>query len=207
MAHAGRGAHSENKGAATTHRALCHCSPHIGTGGAGECGKAIASSIYDRMAENQTAKQAASKRRAFEPQALQQCRAELSEELCRVLVVAVLKQVELAEALQACGADIIQTEGGTSSQPGSSGVMGLVEKATPTLAAAYSISRAVQVPVLCASGLSSVTVPLAFAAGASGVVSTKCSTLSDSPISFSMHISCAQVGLGFLHEVGLLQSA
>ncbi|HEY9599821.1 MAG TPA: DUF561 domain-containing protein, partial [Cyanophyceae cyanobacterium] len=43
------------------------------------------------------------------------------------------------------------------------------EKAAPTLAAAYEISRAVSVPVLCASGLSNVTVPMAIAAGAKGV--------------------------------------
>ncbi|MGB0564274.1 MAG: DUF561 domain-containing protein, partial [Spirulinaceae cyanobacterium] len=49
------------------------------------------------------------------------------------------------------------------------GTLGLIEKAAPTLAAAYEISRAVTVPVLCASGLSAVTVPLAIAAGASGV--------------------------------------
>jgi thiamine monophosphate synthase len=47
--------------------------------------------------------------------------------------------------------------------------LGLIEKAAPTLAAAHSISRAVSVPVLCASGLSAVTAPLAIAAGASGV--------------------------------------
>jgi hypothetical protein len=79
------------------------------------------------------------------------------------------EQVSLAQALVAAGADIIQTEGGISSQPLHAGVLGLIEKAAPTLAAAYSISRAVSVPVLCASGLSSVTVPLAIAAGASGV--------------------------------------
>lgn len=79
------------------------------------------------------------------------------------------EQVQLAEALVEAGADIIQTEGGTSSHPVSAGVLGAVEKAAPTLAAAYSISRAVSVPVLCASGLSSVTVAMAIAAGASGV--------------------------------------
>lgn len=79
------------------------------------------------------------------------------------------EQVQLAEALVAAGADIIQTEGGTSSQPTHPGILGLIEKATPTLAAAYSISHAVSVPVLCASGLSSVTLPMAIAAGASGV--------------------------------------
>lgn len=79
------------------------------------------------------------------------------------------KQVQLAEALVNAGADIIQTEGGTSSRPTHSGTLGLIEKAAPTLAAAYEISRAVNVPVLCASGLSNVTAPLAIAAGASGI--------------------------------------
>ena len=79
------------------------------------------------------------------------------------------RQVQLAEALVAAGADIIQTEGGTSSSPTHAGTLGLMEKAAPTLTAAYEISRAVSVPVLCASGLSSVTTPLAIAAGAAGV--------------------------------------
>ncbi len=79
------------------------------------------------------------------------------------------EQAALAEALVAAGADMIQTEGGTSIQPQHAGLMGLIEKAVPTLAAAWEISRAVEVPVLCASGLSTVTVPMAIAAGASGV--------------------------------------
>ncbi len=79
------------------------------------------------------------------------------------------QQVALAEALVAAGADVIQTEGGTSSQPQHSGTLGLIEKAAPTLAAAYEISRAVAIPVLCASGLSTVTIPMAIASGAAGV--------------------------------------
>lgn len=79
------------------------------------------------------------------------------------------EQVHLAEELVNAGADIIQTEGGTSSQPTHPGIQGLIEKATPTLAAAFAISHAVNVPVLCASGLSEVTVPMAIAAGAAGV--------------------------------------
>ena len=79
------------------------------------------------------------------------------------------QQVHLAEELVKLGVDIIQTEGGTSSTPTHPGTLGLIEKASPTLAAAYEISRAVSVPVLCASGISSVTAPLAVAAGASGV--------------------------------------
>lgn len=79
------------------------------------------------------------------------------------------RQVQLAEDLVEAGADIIQTEGGTSSTPRSAGTLGLIEKASPTLAAAYEISRAVSIPVMCASGLSNVTVPMAIAAGARGV--------------------------------------
>lgn len=84
-------------------------------------------------------------------------------------ILALSEQVQLAEDLVRAGADIIQTEGGTSSTPTHAGTLGLIEKAAPTLAAAYEISHAVSVPVLCASGLSSVTVPMALAAGASGV--------------------------------------
>ena len=84
------------------------------------------------------------------------------------------QQEQLAVDLVAAGADLIQTEGGTSAKPFSAGSLGLIEKAAPTLAAAHSISAALQnagetAPVLCASGLSSVTVPMAIAAGAAGV--------------------------------------
>src|SRR4028119_1829568 len=48
------------------------------------------------------------------------------------------QQVQLAEELVKAGADIIQTEGGTSSTPRSAGTLGLIEKAAPTLAAARS---------------------------------------------------------------------
>lgn len=84
-------------------------------------------------------------------------------------ILALDEQVQLAEELVKAGADIIQTEGGTSSKPQHAGTLGLIEKAVPTLAAASEISRAVSVPVLCASGISNVTAPLAIAAGAAGV--------------------------------------
>ena len=84
-------------------------------------------------------------------------------------ILALNEQVELAKKLVKAGADIIQTEGGTSSQPQSSGILGLIEKASPTLASAHAISRGVDVPVMCASGLSDVTAPMAIASGASGI--------------------------------------
>ncbi len=96
------------------------------------------------------------------------------------------QQEQLAIALAHAGADWIQTEGGTSARPVSAGVLGLIEKSAPTLAAAHAISRALAAagpnpaPVLCASGLSAVTVPLALASGAAGVgVGSAVNRLSD----------------------------
>ncbi|MEN9218033.1 MAG: DUF561 domain-containing protein [Gloeomargarita sp. DG_2_bins_126] len=78
-------------------------------------------------------------------------------------------QTALAQELVALGADVLQTEGSGMAQPQHPGVLGLIEKAAPALAATYTLARAVDVPVLCASGLSVVTVPMARAVGAAGV--------------------------------------
>ena len=51
------------------------------------------------------------------------------------------KQVDLAIKLVEEGVDIIQTEGGTSSTPYSSGIQGWFEKSVPTLAATYAIHQ------------------------------------------------------------------
>jgi hypothetical protein len=102
----------------------------------------------------------------------QATRALLPDVMLSVTVPHVLpldEQIALAEKLVAAGADIIQTEGGTSAAPQSAGILGLIEKAAPTLAAAHAIAHAVEVPVLCASGISNVTAPMAIAAGAAGV--------------------------------------
>jgi len=84
------------------------------------------------------------------------------------------RQAQLALDLVDEGVDLIQTEGGTSSQPKSPGTLGLIEKASPTLAGAFAIATALkesnkEVPVICASGLSEVTVPMAISVGAAGV--------------------------------------
>ena len=83
-------------------------------------------------------------------------------------------QAQLALDLVDRGVDLIQTEGGTSSHPMSPGTLGLIEKASPTLAATFAIASALKeshhdVPVICASGLSEVTVPMAISVGANGV--------------------------------------
>tara|TARA_Y100001968_G_scaffold293502_1_gene299467 strand:+ start:714 stop:1493 length:780 start_codon:yes stop_codon:yes gene_type:complete len=83
-------------------------------------------------------------------------------------------QAQLALDLVDKGVDLIQTEGGTSSHPISPGTLGLIEKASPTLAGTVAIASALKeshsdLPVICASGLSEVTVPMAISVGASGV--------------------------------------
>ena len=78
--------------------------------------------------------------------------------------------IDLAQQLEAAGADIIQTEGKVSARTkGTADIQESMEIATPSLAAAYALSRAVDIPVMCASGLNDVTVPAAMAMGASGV--------------------------------------
>ena len=84
------------------------------------------------------------------------------------------KQVDLAIKLVEEGVDIIQTEGGTSSTPYSSGIQGFFEKSVPTLAATYAIhqefkKQSLNIPIMSASGLSQVTCPLAISSGASAV--------------------------------------
>ena len=84
------------------------------------------------------------------------------------------KQVDLAVKLVEEGVDIIQTEGGTSSTPYSSGIQGFFEKSVPTLAATYAIhqefkKQSMNIPIMSASGLSQVTCPLAISSGASAV--------------------------------------
>ena len=83
-------------------------------------------------------------------------------------------QAQLALDLVDRGVDLIQTEGGTSSHPIRPGTLGLIEKASPTLASTFTIAAALKesnndVPVICASGLSEVTVPMAISVGAKGV--------------------------------------
>jgi len=83
--------------------------------------------------------------------------------------LALSEQILLAKQLEICGADIIQTEGKMGANPTTMGVQELIETAAPALASAFALSRAVNVPVMCSSGLTDVTAPLALAAGARGV--------------------------------------
>ena len=75
----------------------------------------------------------------------------------------------MALKLEEIGVDIIQTEGKMAASTRGMGVQQLIEVAAPTLASAFAISKAVTIPVMCASGLTDVTAPLALSCGARGV--------------------------------------
>lgn len=80
------------------------------------------------------------------------------------------EQIWLASELEKMGVNIIQTEGAammTSSQI--QGAKGLMELAQQSIANTIELSRNISIPVMTASGLTTTTAPMAFAAGASAI--------------------------------------
>ena len=80
------------------------------------------------------------------------------------------EQADLAQELYESGVPIIQTEGGSISKASHTGAIGQIEKAKITLA--NTIELKIACPNACimsAGGLSSITIPLALSAGASGI--------------------------------------
>lgn len=79
------------------------------------------------------------------------------------------EQISLAMKLEELGVDLIQTEGAATTQPSASGARGLLQTAEASVANTIELVRNVSVPVMTASGISTTTAPMAFAAGASAV--------------------------------------
>ena len=81
----------------------------------------------------------------------------------------VSSQIALAKELETLNVDLIQTEGAATVDAQSEGARGLLETAQVSIANTIELSRNVDIPVMTASGLTTTTVPMAFAAGASAV--------------------------------------
>ncbi|MDX1918142.1 MAG: DUF561 domain-containing protein [Candidatus Caenarcaniphilales bacterium] len=80
------------------------------------------------------------------------------------------EQIDLALKLTELGINLLQVEGGSLASAESSGSVGHIEKAKITLANTLELYYACpDAQILAAGGLSSLTVPLALAAGASGI--------------------------------------
>nr|NP_045076.1 hypothetical protein JXY51_pgp145 [Cyanidium caldarium]O19904.1 RecName: Full=Uncharacterized protein ycf23 [Cyanidium caldarium]AAB82685.1 unknown [Cyanidium caldarium]WDB00203.1 hypothetical protein CDCA019_081 [Cyanidium caldarium] len=78
-------------------------------------------------------------------------------------------QINLCKQLESLRVDYIQTEGNSISKCKNHCVQDLLRLSLQTLACTYELVKHTQLPIICSSGLSDVTVPLAFSLGASGI--------------------------------------
>ena len=92
------------------------------------------------------------------------------------------EQISLAMKLEEMGIDLIQTEGSATVRPSKSGARGLMQTAEVSIANTIELARNTSIPIMTASGLTTTTVPLAFAAGASAVGIGSCVNKLNSPI-------------------------
>lgn len=96
--------------------------------------------------------------------------------------ISVADQVDLARKLEELGIDLIQTEGAAIADAKSEGARGLIETAQVSIANTIEISRNVEIPVMTASGITTTTAALAFAAGASAIGVGSCINKLDSEL-------------------------
>lgn len=81
----------------------------------------------------------------------------------------IAEQIQLAQKLEELGVDLIQTEGASTIEVEADGARGLLQKAHVSIANTIELVRNINVPVMTASGITSTTAAMAFAAGASGI--------------------------------------
>lgn len=96
--------------------------------------------------------------------------------------ISVAEQIDLARSLEEIGVDLIQTEGSATTTAKSEGARGLVETAQVSISNTIEIARNIEIPVMTASGITSTTAALAFAAGASAIGVGSCVNKLDSAI-------------------------
>lgn len=83
--------------------------------------------------------------------------------------IEISEQIELAMKLENMGIDLIQTEGAATTMPSKSGARGLMQTAEVSISNTIELSRNTSIPIMTASGLTTTTAPMAFAAGASAI--------------------------------------
>jgi len=79
------------------------------------------------------------------------------------------EQIKLAQELEQLKVDLIQTEGAAIANVESMGARGLLEKANVSIANTIELVRNTDIPVMTASGITTTTASMAFAAGASAI--------------------------------------
>ncbi len=88
--------------------------------------------------------------------------------------IEISEQISLAMKLEEMGIDLIQTEGAATVTPSSAGARGLLQTAEVSISNTIELVRNTLIPVMTASGISTTTAPMAFAAGASAVGAGSC---------------------------------
>ncbi len=83
--------------------------------------------------------------------------------------IEISEQIKLAEKLEEMGIDLIQTEGAATVTPDKSGARGLLQTAEVSISNTIELTRNISIPVMTASGITTTTAPMAFAAGASAI--------------------------------------
>ncbi len=83
--------------------------------------------------------------------------------------IEISEQISLAIKLEELGIDLIQTEGAATVTPTKSGARGLLQTAEVSISNTIELTRNTSIPVMTASGISTTTAPMAFAAGASAI--------------------------------------
>lgn len=79
------------------------------------------------------------------------------------------EQIALASKLEEMGVDLIQTEGSAVANVANTGARGLLETASVSIANTVELARNIEIPVMTASGITTTTAGMAFAAGASAI--------------------------------------
>jgi len=96
--------------------------------------------------------------------------------------ISIAEQIELARKLEEIGVDLIQTEGAAVANVQNDGARGLLETAQVSISNTIELTRNVDIPVMTASGITTTTAALAFAAGASAIGVGSCINKLDSSI-------------------------
>ncbi len=79
------------------------------------------------------------------------------------------EQISLAMKLEELSIDLIQTEGAATVTTTNNGARGLLQKAEVSISNTIELARNTSIPIMTASGISTTTAPMAFAAGASAI--------------------------------------
>nr|QHO64214.1 hypothetical protein [Lympha mucosa] len=95
--------------------------------------------------------------------------------------LSLLEQIQLAKKLESLGVDIIQTEGFSSKSKEDGCLVNSLNKASNALSSTYVFAKYLKVPIISASGINSLSAPIAVFYGASGIgVGSFVSHLNDS---------------------------